>query len=256
MKKPTRREIEALPREALHIARNSTKADVYKLEWPPASGEFAVLKDMKKRPAWFRLSAGRWFLRREFRALQKLKGIDGVPRALAKPDADCVLMEWRAGTPLMDWKAGEVSAHSLQFVAEIVAKCHARGVIHGDLHRSNVLLTPEGQITLIDWATAGVFSARRNALKGFTFAEWKVLDVRAVAKLKARHAPDSVSEAEKEALLNGSKLYRFIRTAGFKIRKLFGHQRTKSPEHAAQRYKKFVESGAAKQNHKKSGDEA
>ncbi len=241
MKTPTRREIEALPREALHVARNATKADVYKLEWPPASGEFAVLKDMKSRPAWFRLGAGRWFLLREYRALRTLSGIQGVPRALARPDADCILMEWRAGTPIMEWKMGEVPADSLETIAQIIAQSHARGVIHGDLHRSNVLLTPDGEVTLIDWATAGVFKNRRGAFKGFTFEEWKTLDIRAVAKLKARHAPESVSESEKEALLNGSKIYRLVRTAGFKIRKLFGHQRTKSPEFAAARYKRFVE---------------
>ncbi len=243
MKNPSRREIEALPREALHVARNTTKADVYKLEWPPGSGHFAVLKDMKNRPAWFRLGAGRWFLSREFRALRKLSGIEGVPRAIAKPDPDCVLMEWRAGTPIMDWKMGAVSAESLEKIAQIVQQSHARGVVHGDLHRSNVLLTPEGQITLIDWATAGVFRARRGAFKSFTFAEWTALDVRAVAKLKARHAPESVSRAEKDALLNGSKIYRIVRSAGFKFRQMLGHNRAKSPEFAAERYKRLVERG-------------
>lgn len=255
MKTPTRREIEALPREALHVARNSTKADVYKLEWPPASGQFAVLKDMKKRPAWFRLGAGRWFLLREYRALRALSGIEGVPRALARPDADCVLMEWRAGTPMMEWKMGEVPTHSLETIAQIVAQSHARGVIHGDLHRSNVLITPEGEVTLIDWATASVFKARRAAFKNFTFEEWKTLDIRSVAKLKARHAPESVSEPERDALLNGSKIYRLIRTAGFKIRKLVGHDRTKSPEFTAERYKRLVDRGQTERA-EESGDKA
>lgn len=240
-KNPTRRELELLPREPLHIARNNTKADVYKMEWPPGSGQFAVLKDMAARPAWFRLGAGRWFIGREFRALRALDGIEGVPRALAKPDADCVLMEWRAGTPIMDWKMGAVPVEALEKIAQIVAQAHARDVIHGDLHRSNVLLTEEGQVTLIDWATAGVFGAKLGAAKRFTLGEWKVIDVRAVAKLKARHAPQSVSEAERDALLNGSKLYRTVRGAGFKIRKLLGHNRTKSPEFTAQRYQRLVD---------------
>ncbi len=239
--KPTRRVLEALPREPLHIARNNTKADVYKLEWPPDSGQFAVLKDMKLRPAWFRLTVGRWFIAREFRALRALDGIEGVPRALARPDADCVLMEWRAGTPVMDWKMGMVPVESLEKIAEIVAQAHSRGVIHGDLHRSNVLLTEAGDVTLIDWATAGVFGAKTGVFKRFTLGEWKVIDVRAVAKLKARHAPESVSAAEKSALLHGSKLYRAVRGAGFTLRKWLGHDRAKSPEFAAARYQRLIE---------------
>ncbi len=239
----TRRALEAAPREVLHRARNSTKADVYKLEWPPASGQFAVFKDMKKRPAWFRLLAGRWFLRREWLALRALRGIEGVPRALAKPDRDCVLMEWHAGKPVMNWEMGALPLESLECIAEIIARAHTRGVIHGDLHRSNILVTGDGAVTLIDWATASVFGARRWGLKKLTFAEWATLDVRAVAKLKARHAPESVSDAEKEALLNGSKIYRLVRTAGFKLRKMLGHQRTKSPEFAAARYAHMVERG-------------
>lgn len=237
----TRREFEALPREALHIARNSTKADVYRFEWPTGSGQYVVLKDMKTRPAWFRLLAGRIFLSREYRALRALEGIEGIPRAVAKPDADSLVMEWRPGTPAMDWKMGEVPLASLEKVAQIIGEAHARGVIHGDLHRSNILLTHEGDVTLIDWATAGIFGTKRRGAKAWTFEEWRALDIRAVAKLKARHAPDSVSEAEKDALLNGSKVYRLVRGVGFKVRSLLGHKYTKSPEFAAARYKGFIE---------------
>ena len=241
MKKPTRRDLGGLSLEPLHIARNSTKADVYKLEWPPQSGNFAVLKDMKNRPAWFRLTAGRWFLCREFLALRALDGVAGVPRAISRPDRDCLLMEWRAGTPVMDWAMGTVPDDALAQIASILEQVHSCGVIHGDLHRSNILLTPQGQVTIIDWATAGVFRSRRSAAKQLTFAEWVTLDIRALAKLKARHAPESMSEREKDALLSGSKIYRFVRSAGFKIRRLFGHRRAKSPDHAAARYKSFVE---------------
>ncbi|MBW3637764.1 MAG: phosphotransferase [Armatimonadetes bacterium] len=242
MKKPqlTRRRLETLPREALHIARNATKADVYRFEWPPDSGRFAVLKEMRARPLWYRVLAGRWFLRREHRALRALNDIEGVPRAIARPDADSLVMEWRAGTPLMEWEDGTVSPQALEKVAQIIAQSHARGVVHGDLHRSNVLLTPEGEVTLIDWATAGVFGPRRGA-KNWTFEEWRALDVRAVAKLKARHAPTGLSATEKVALSSGSKLYRLVRGAGFKIRRLFGHRKATSPDETAAQYRKLME---------------
>jgi tRNA A-37 threonylcarbamoyl transferase component Bud32 len=237
----TRREFEALPREALHVARNATKADVYRFEWPVGSGQFVVLKDMKTRPAWFRLLAGRIFLSREYRALRALDGIEGIPRAIARPDADSLVMEWRPGVPVMDCNKEEVRLPALEEVAEIISQAHARGVIHGDLHRSNVLLTPDGEVTLIDWATGGIFGPNRRGAKAWTFEEWRALDIRAVAKLKARYAPQSVTEAEKDVLLNGSKVYRLVRGVGFKVRSLLGHKHTKSPEFAAARYKSFIE---------------
>lgn len=241
----TRREMESLPREALHIARNSTKADVYRFEWPPASGQFVVLKDMKARPAWFRFTAGRLFLRREHRALRALEGIQGIPRAIARPDADSLVMEWHGGTPVMDWKMGAMPVESIEKAGQIIAQAHARGVVHGDLHRSNILLTETGEVTLIDWATAGVFGTRRVKAKDFTFEEWRALDVRAIAKLKARHAPLVISDEEKDLLINGSKIYRLIRTAGFKIRRALGHKKAKSPESAAARYEKFIKNAQA-----------
>lgn len=240
-KQLTRRVMEALPREALHVARNSTKADVYRFEWPQGSGKMVVLKDMKTRPAWFRFLAGRVFLAREYRALRALEGIAGIPRAIARPDADSLVMEWHPGTPAMDWKVGEIPLGALEKVAHVLSQAHARGVIHGDLHRSNILLTPEGGVTLIDWATAGIFGTQRRGSKAWTFEEWRALDIRAIAKLKARHAPETVTEEEKDVLLNGSKVYRLVRGAGFKVRSLLGHKYSKSPELAAARYQRFIE---------------
>lgn len=237
----TRARLAELELEPLHVARNNTKADVYRFEWPPASGRYAVLKDMKPRPAWFRLTGGRVFLRREYRALKALEGIAGVPRALARPDADAIVMEWHSGTPAMNSENGAMSEAALENVARIIAAAHARGITHGDLHRSNVLLAEDGGVTLIDWATAGVFGLRRRGSKAFTFAEWCAIDLRAVAKFKARHAPHCLSPHEKDLLLNGSKIYRLVRTAGFKIRKMLGHTRAKPPERAVSRYQRVIE---------------
>lgn len=241
MNQLSRRALGALEKQPLHIARNATKADVFRFEWPPGSGRFAVVKDMRARPAWFRLGAGRLFLMREYRALRALQGIEGVPRALGRPDFDALVMEWHAGAPVMKRPAGDMPVAALEEVARIVAAAHARGVTHGDLHRSNVLLDENGRVTLIDWATAGVFGSQRRGLKAITFQEWCALDVRAIAKLKARHAPQLLSPQETEVLLHGSKIYRLVRNAGFHIRRALGHQRAKPAEFASARYQKFIE---------------
>ncbi|RYG63212.1 hypothetical protein EON80_21680, partial [bacterium] len=220
-------------------ARNGTKADVYRFEWPPESGEYAVFKDMRPRAAWFRLAAGRFFIWREYRALRALEGIVGIPKAIAQPDVDSFVMEWRPGKPIMKWEKDKVSVEILEELGDIIRQAHERGIIHGDLHRSNILISEDGVLTVIDWATAGVFGKTRLGLKAFTFKEWCALDRRAVAKLKARHAPHSLTAAEIE-LLNGSKMYRMIRKAGFRMRRAFGHQRVDSPEASIARYKELA----------------
>jgi tRNA A-37 threonylcarbamoyl transferase component Bud32 len=244
MKKLTRAVLSGLQLEPLHVARNGTKADVYRFEWPRESGRYAVLKDMSVRGAWFRLIAGRIFIWREYRALRALEGIEGIPRAIAQLDADSFVMEWRPGKPIMKWEKDKVTVEILDGLAHIVEQAHARGIIHGDLHRSNILISEEGTTTVIDWATAGVFGNKRSGLKAFTFKEWCSLDRRAVAKLKARHAPHSLTAEELE-LLNGSKMYRLIRTAGFRIRRMFGHRNTHSPEMAIARYKDLAGVGTS-----------
>lgn len=236
MKDLTRAVISGLPLEPLHVARNGTKADVYRFEWPQGSGEYAVFKDMSVRAGWFRFTAGRWYIRREFRALTALKGIDGIPRAIAQPDADSFVMEWRPGKPIMKWDRDKVTVDFLDRLAKIVEEAHSRGIIHGDLHRSNILISEDGIITVIDWATAGVFGKRRLGYKAFTFEEWKSLDRRAVAKLRARHVPQSLSEEEIQ-LLGGSAVYRLVRGAGFRLRKLVGHRNADPPERGIARYK-------------------
>jgi aminoglycoside phosphotransferase (APT) family kinase protein len=173
--------------EPIHVARNITKADVHRFEWPPQSGEFAVVKDMRARPLWFRLVLGRAALGREWKALRALGEIEGVPKPIARLDADAFVMEWRAGTPAMHFANSEntrksfvdesvqpqtasmndfdndedeltgISTAVLERVARLLDASHARGVTHGDLHRNNILIAPDESVTLIDWATACVF---------------------------------------------------------------------------------------------------
>src|SRR5690606_27742381 len=95
----TRRKLEKLPRESIHKARNWSKADVSIAEWPPQSGRRVVVKELKNRPLWYRVLAGRYLLRREWNTLCALRDLDGVPSPVARPDSDTIVMEFFPGKP-------------------------------------------------------------------------------------------------------------------------------------------------------------
>lgn len=237
----SRRDLKSVELEPLHVARNGTKADVFRFACAASATGYAVLKDMRARAAWYRLGVGRYFLWREWRALKALDGVEGIPRVLARPDADCLVMEWRAGTPIAARRQGEVAAQSLERVAQIIEVAHARGVVHGDLHRSNVLLDESGQVTLIDWATAGVFGVGRALWKRWTWQEWRALDARAVAKLKAHYTPQDVRPDERDLLINGgSPLYRLVRRLGHWKMVLRGGK-VRSPQRAVEEYRRKLD---------------
>ncbi len=208
----TRRKLQGLERESIHKARNWSKADVSIAEWPPKSGQRVVVKELKNRPLWFRILAGRYLLRREWRALCALNNVEGVPNPVARPDSDTIVMDFFPGRPLDSLKSWQLPDEVVPKVEALVTQIHELGVTHGDLHGYNVLVNEAGEITLIDWATAGIFGKRCYANKAFTFNEWKALDERAVAKIKILHSPTDITEKQHDILLNGgSRIYRFVK---------------------------------------------
>ncbi len=193
-------------------ARNWSKARAYSGEFPPGSGREAVAKDIQSLPLWFRWLFARPVLRREWQALRALEHVAGVPKLLARIDADCFVMEKCAGRALHDLPQGAGGEELLRKLDALVAQVHARGVTHGDLHRDNILRGADGQIGLIDWATAHVYGVRPRGWKKRALEEFRALDLRAVAKIKAYSAAHLLTDAERDLLVNGgSALYRGVK---------------------------------------------
>lgn len=208
----TRRKLRHLQRESIHQARNWSKADVSIAEWPPKSGNRVVVKELKNRPLWFRVLAGRYLLRREWQALYALRDLEGVPAPVARPDRDTIVMAYHEGQPLDKLPWWETPEDVVEKIEGLLAQVHARGITHGDLHGYNVLVAENGAIALIDWATASSFSRRRGIAKSFTFDEWRALDERALAKIKIVHAPDQITPTQHDLLLHGgSRIYRLVK---------------------------------------------
>ena len=219
----TRSVLERLPKTPLHTARNWSKAEVWLAEWPPDSGRRVVVKDFRSRPLWFRVMGARHTLQREWQAMVALDDLPVVPGAVARPDADVIVIEYRAGTPIKDFKRGTVSPAVLEQLETLITEMHRRGVTHGDLHGANILVDEQGTVSVIDWATASFFGDDPRGPKAASFAQWRALDERSLIKLKLLHAPQEISGRERQILMEGpSRLYRFVKRLRYLVAKLRG----------------------------------
>lgn len=236
----TRRTLETLDLAPLHRARNWSKADVSLLEWPVGSGHQLVIKDFARRPLWFRVIMGRALLRREWRTLRALRDVDGVPAAHQRIDADAFLMDYCEGQKVSDVSEASMPPGLVDSIEALVKVIHSRGVTHGDLHTDNILITEKGcGFALIDWATAYYFGAHPRGWRKVLFHELSALDDRAMAKLKVTYQPASVTERQRDLLLNGgSSVYRGCKSLRHFLEKLRGRDKT---AYRAQKVKNYQE---------------
>src|SRR5688572_6774143 len=101
--------------------------------------------------------------RREFSILQRLREVRGVTHAHAFElvrDRPVLLLDEVEGAPLSELigKPLEVM-RALELgisLASILAELHRRGIVHQDIKPSNIIVTPSGEVRLIDFGTASL----------------------------------------------------------------------------------------------------
>ncbi|GAA2532117.1 class III lanthionine synthetase LanKC [Pilimelia columellifera] len=122
-------------------------------------------------------------VKREYDILTRLAGVPGAPRVhdlFPLGDHWFLAMEYVEGTslnkevvarhPLTDGAAGpaEVAAYTRwaldvhDRVAAAVEAMHARGVVYGDLHLFNIIVRPDGEVTLLDYEVATLVEENRR----------------------------------------------------------------------------------------------
>ena len=159
-----------------------------------------LVKDCASNLFIFRPLA-RWLLGRERKALQKVAGIEGVPKLLAQPDANAFVCSWLLGAPL----AREGFQRNPQGVAgqlrNLVSAIHERGVFHLDLRQSqHLLLSESGQLSCVDFGAAWVPGILGKLFLSKVFAS---VDENAVVKWLARFSPELLTAAEAKRLIRG-----------------------------------------------------
>lgn len=170
------------------------KADVLLVA---AGGGRVAVKDYAAR--WWPVRwSGAIQLSREARAYRRLEGVAGVPRWIGRIDRNAIAIEYVPGIrlPKFHKKHGGVPRVA-ERIRDLLASIHERGIIHGDLRsRDNILVTPGGDLYLIDFSSAGVFDLG-SWWGRLLFARLRRAEERALLKWKLALAPEEATVEER-----------------------------------------------------------
>lgn len=185
--------------------------------------EQAVLKDFSGSDRWFRRLVGPLSVRREARALEQLAGTRGVPRLLRRVNRYAFLMEYVPGASVREVPPGGLTPRFFDQFYRLVDRLHESGVAHCDLRsQGNILVGTDGEPHVVDFTAHFRRGASWNPVARWLFARFCEADRVAVARLKKSHAPELLTEAEKQALARDRKtpLERGARLIGKSVRNL------------------------------------
>lgn len=192
---------------------------------------------------------GRWQLRRERRALERLADLADVPRVLGSLDRDAFAMSCLPGRPL-DRETFQRSPRELtEALGALLGRLHERGVFHLDPQARGNVLVDEGRVSLVDFGAAWAPGRLARRLFGRLLA-WS--DRQAPLKYLARWCPEQLTVEEARTVLRQRRLRRLwiltptSRTAGEQARRrLLGvapparepraHERVEAPPRLAPR---------------------
>ena len=178
----TRAWLDTAPRQLLNRG-NRRNPDVLLVEY---GGRMVVVKDFAPRAAWVRVGLGRWITAREVRALRALDGHPAIPALVQCIDPLAFAVEYRPGRRMSRKLAEVAPADFVDRLGEALAEMHRRGVAHLDLrHRSNVMMSDDGEPVLIDFGSAITFRPGSRGARGLLpVLAW--IDRRALAKWRVR----------------------------------------------------------------------
>lgn len=180
-----------------HPGRSWGQGDVAAYE---VEGHRFVVKDFRKRTWVVRATWGRWILRREYDRLERVEGIEGVPRPLGWIDRYAFAMEWLDAKRLPHGRDRDnLEPVFFDRLDKLVAEMHARGVTHGDLRRKNILVDDEQRPYLIDFATAWYVKDVDNPPRGF--GRLCEVDHLTVLKLRNYYCPDTLTDEDRRRLV-------------------------------------------------------
>ena len=127
---------------------------------------------------------GNMTLRNENRAYTRLAGLPGIPACYGITDEGCLELAFVPGNHLGLFKRRSVPEDIFSSLARIVQAMHDRGVANTDLHRSNVLVSEDGAVHIIDFAHAVIAGTPGRPGMFVRFA--MQLDWYAFSRMKAR----------------------------------------------------------------------
>lgn len=153
--------------------------------------------------------AARRLARREADHLERLDGIPGVPRLLARPSPDAFVRAWIPGTTLRE--RADVPDATFPALRTLLGAIHARGVAYADLAKEeNVVVDDAGRPWLVDFQ----ISVDRAVWPDVLVDLLQRADAYHLARHVQRRRPDQLTDGDREALRRGkgvlSRLHRTL----------------------------------------------
>ncbi len=149
-----------------------------------------VIKDFSRRSFPIRNTWGAYVIRKEYEALERLQGIQGIPERPFCLDRFAVCYSYIPGLPIKTMEPAVATPEFFQALESLVKRVHERSIVHLDVrYRANVLVTDSGDPALIDFQTY----LRLENVPRFLHQRLKEIDLSGVYKhwLK-RHPPESL----------------------------------------------------------------
>ena len=181
----------------LHKGRSLAQADIYLLE---IEGEPCVLKDFHDQSYLVRKLWGARIIAREKRVYRRLEGVRGIPRVLRMLDQYAFIMEYVKGERIPHRKDCYLGREFFDRLKKLIGEMHGRGITHGDIRRKNILVTPDHQPWLIDFAGAFCLRGKENPLRMAIFRRLKKVDDLTVLKIQSKLLPGTLTENEERLL--------------------------------------------------------
>ncbi len=156
-----------------------------------------VIKDFSPRSFLIRRLWGPWMVRREFRALQQLQGIEGVPQESFCVDRLAFGYRYEVGLPVSEVSKASFTAHYFEALESLVHQMHGRGLAHLDLRYSrNILMTERGKPFVMDFQS----HVRLDRLPRWLRQRFRNLDLSGAYKHWAKRHPVSFT-ADRASIL-------------------------------------------------------
>jgi len=137
--------------EKVLIKGRFTKADVFITRF---EGRRFVVKDYSQKGFWERNLIGRFVIGRESRAYEALRGVAGLPPQFKRLSPYSLAVLYLEGKDLGCFQRGEFGPEVIRQFERIVDELHKRGWVHLDLHRRTNILFIDGNIFVVDLASA------------------------------------------------------------------------------------------------------
>jgi predicted Ser/Thr protein kinase len=168
-----------------------------------------IIRDTRAARPWLR-GLAKHLARREAKALERLAGIDGIPRLLSF-DGAVLTRQYIDAEPMH--RAKPATAEYFRRAFHLLRTIHARDVLHNDLAKeSNWLATPSGLPALVDFQLSS-HSRRRGKLFRLLGHD----DLRHLLKHKRSYIPDRLTARERRILATPSIVTRIWMGTGKRL---------------------------------------